>query len=109
MAEFTAAQRKDLRRLVDVAYERELSEALGALEESFREWRCGSINAYDLSQVIHEFHDGSARDLWVTYNRLKPDVLVAHALARGILTAKDVAPGIRDALQSEIAYYSAES
>jgi hypothetical protein len=109
MAEFTAAQRKHLRRLVDVAYERELRKELGALEESFHQWRSGSINAYDLSQVIHEFHDGSARDLYVTYNRLKPDVLVARALARGVLTETDVAPGIRDALQSQIEYYSAES
>jgi hypothetical protein len=109
MAEFTAAQRKELRRLVDVAYERELSEELGALEQSFHQWRSGSINAYDLSQAIHEFHDGPARDLYVNYNRLKPDVLVARALARGVLTEKDVAPWVRDALQSQVAYYSAES
>jgi hypothetical protein len=90
MAEFTAAQRKDLRRLVELAYERELNEELGALEESFHQWRCGSINAYDLSQAIHEFHDGPARDLYVRYNRLKPDVLVAHAFARGVLTERAV-------------------
>jgi hypothetical protein len=80
---------------------------LGALEESFRQWRCGVINAYDLSQAIHEFHDGPARDLYVSYNRLKPDVLV-EAFARGVLTEKDVAPSIRDALQSQLAYYAAE-
>jgi len=108
MAEFTAAQRKDLRRLAELAYERELNEELGALEESFHQWRCGSINAYDLSQAIHEFHDGPARDLYVRYNRLKPDVLVAHAFARGVLTEKDVALSIRDALQTQIAHYVAE-
>lgn len=108
MAEFTAAQRKDLRRLVELAYERELSEELGVLEESFHQWRCGSINAYDLSQAIHEFHDGPARDLYVSYNRLKPEVLVARAFAHGVLTEKDVVPSIRDALQSLIAHYAAE-
>ena len=108
MAEFTAAQRKDLRRLAELAYERELNEELGALEESFHQWRCGSINAYDLSQAIHEFHDGPARDLYVSYNRLKPDLLVARAFARGVLTENDVAPSIRDALRSQIAHYGAE-
>jgi hypothetical protein len=108
MAEFTAAQRKDLRRLVELAYQRELGEELGALEASFHQWRCGSINAYDLSEAIHEFHDGPARNLYVSYNRLKPDVLVARAFARGVLTEKDVTPSIRDALQSQIAHYAGE-
>jgi hypothetical protein len=44
----------------------------------------------------------------VNYNRLKPDVLVARAFARGVLTEKDVASSIRDALQLQIAHYVAE-
>lgn len=108
MAEFTAAERRSWDDWSTWLKERELSKELGALEESFHEWRRGSINASDLSQVIHEFHDGSARDLYASYDRLKPDVLVARALAHGVLTETDVAAGIRVALRSQIAYYSAE-
>jgi len=105
MDHFGKAQRKELRRLAAVAYERELGTALAALEAQFREWHTGKIDVHDLSDVIHQFHNGVARDLYVTYTRLEPQVAVAQAVARKVLRDDDVPPTFREALQSLIAFY----
>ncbi len=60
---FTKSERKELRRLAGLAYERELAKALEALEESFGQWRKKKISAFELSDCIHKFHNGTARNL----------------------------------------------
>ena len=99
------AQRKELRRLAELAYERELSTALAALEAQFHEWHAGKLNVHELSDVIHQFHNGVARDLYVTYTRLQPRVAVAQAVGRKILRYDELPPTLREALQSLIAFY----
>ena len=99
------AQRKELRRLAGVAYERELGSALAALEVQFREWHAGKLNVHELSDAIHAFHNGVARDLYVTYTRLEPRVAVAQAVARKVLRGDEVPPALREALQSLIVFY----
>src|SRR2546425_9754607 len=105
MDSFGKAQRKELRRLTMVAYERQLGTALAALEVLFGEWHSGKIDVHELSDSIHQFHNGVARDLYVTYTRLEPWVAVAQAVARKTLRDDEVPPTLRDALQSLIAFY----
>jgi len=92
---FTKAERRKLRELANLAYERDLTDALRELAADFAAWKGKSINAFDLSDSIHEFHDGAARDLWSLYNHLKPPMIVAGALERGVLTSKDVPASLR--------------
>ena len=97
---FTKTERRKLRELAGLAYERELSEALRELATDFAAWKGKSINAFDLSDSIHEFHNGVARDLWSLYNQLKPPMIVAGALERGVLTSKDVPAPLRAKLNA---------
>jgi len=106
MAPLTAEQRKELRRLAELAYERELSAELGVLESHFGKWRQGEIDPFELSDAIHQFHQGPARDLYVANAGPKPEALVARALAREVLAEDEVPQAIREALQSMIAYYA---
>jgi hypothetical protein len=106
MDSFDRGQRKELRRLAGLAHERELSAALTALEARFDQWRAGTLDAHGLSDAIHQFHDQSARDLYVTYTRLTPEIAVAQAIARGIIRADEVPTTICDALQPVIAFYA---
>jgi len=99
------AQRKELRRLAALAYERELSSALAALEAQFHEWHAGKLDVHELSDAIHQFHNGVARDLYVTYTRLEPRVAVAQAVGRKILRDDEVPPTLREALRSLITFY----
>jgi len=48
-------QRRRLRELAELAYERELSRELSDLEAEFGRWRSGETNAFDLSEAIHGF------------------------------------------------------
>ena len=57
---FTRLERKELRRLGGVAYERELAKALTSLEEDFKRWMKNKITAFELSELIHKFHNGVA-------------------------------------------------
>lgn len=90
--------KKELRRLNGVVYERELGKELGAIEELFRTWRRGDINAFDLEQKIHEFHQGPARDL---SNRFQPDLSDLHA-ARAIVDGTLAQGEVSDAALREL-------
>jgi hypothetical protein len=105
MDSFGKAQRKELRRLTGVAHARELGTALAALEAELQEWHARKLDVHELCDAIHQFHNGVARDLYVTYTRLEPRVAVAQAVARMILRDDEVPPVLRAALQSLITFY----
>lgn len=87
---FTKSEWTRLRSLVNRAYERELKEALADVMIGVDDLRAERINVFDLSDLIHQFHNSVARDLWKFYNGLEPPMLVASALERGYLEAKEV-------------------
>ncbi|OGO09630.1 MAG: hypothetical protein A2Y61_03000 [Chloroflexi bacterium RBG_13_60_13] len=97
--------RAELRELVDTAHDRELGLYLSHLETHFTEWRNGQIGAGELSDLIHEFHDGWARAVYKTYSILKPDQLVARALGIGLLRPDEVSEVLRQKLSDAIAYF----
>jgi len=50
--ELTKAQRRRLRELGGIAYERDLSGELAKLESEFKRWRGGQISPFELSDTI---------------------------------------------------------
>jgi hypothetical protein len=44
--------------MATLAHERELSLALNGLRDKFDEWRVGKRTCWELSDDIHQFHDG---------------------------------------------------
>lgn len=95
---FTKQEKKELRRLTALAYERELAKALGALEESFRQWKKNKISTFELSELIHKFHNGIARDLWSFYETGHTELCVRHALDENIISKTEVRPNILEKL-----------
>jgi len=77
---FTKLERKELRGLIGLAYERELAKALEQLERNFRQWRKKKITAFELSDFIHQFHKGISRDLWSFYTSGHNEMIVARQL-----------------------------
>jgi hypothetical protein len=96
---FTKLERKELRRLAWLAYERELSKALEALEESFGQWRKKKISVFELSEFVHKFHNGVARDLWSFYETGHTELSVRHAIAEEIILKREVSTGILEKLR----------
>ena len=86
----TKGQRRKLRELGGIAYERDLSEHLGRLEGEFRRWRAGEIDPFALAEAIHQFHQGPARELFSTYGTSNLDFAIAHAIHRGVLMQEEV-------------------
>jgi len=101
----TKAERKELRRLAWTAYDRELASELGLLEAKFVAWRQGGVDPHELSDAIHEFHDGPSRDLFVFYTRMDPTVAVARAVARGILREGEVPAATLRKLAPQVQFY----
>jgi|KBSSwiStaDraftv2_1062776.scaffolds.fasta_scaffold252585_1 hypothetical protein len=83
-------QRRRLRELAELAYERELSRELSDLEGEFSRWRSGETNAFDLSEAIHAFHQGAARELFSRYGRSSQELVVARAIHDGIISRDEV-------------------
>ena len=95
----TKGQKRELRRIIGLAYERELSAKLSELEEQFRRWRAGEIDAHDVSQAIHEFHQGAAREIWSRYNG--GDLLLTAMIAvhGGTVAEHEVASGMLELIR----------
>lgn len=82
----------EIRRLAALAHERLLAAELTRLEERFVEWRAGGIDTFELSSLVHRFHEGQVRQLWITFNTnsiLTLEVLVGEALQDGTLLAEE--------------------
>ena len=97
----TKANKRKLRQLAGVAYERELCAELAKLEVEFTRWRAGEIDPFELSDRIHRFHDGPSRDLYVRYTRVPPSQTVASALALQILQEEEVPSEVREQLAKQ--------
>lgn len=102
--EFTKAQRRRLRELGAIAYERDLSTELSKLESEFGRWRAGEIDAHELSDHNHRFHQGPARKLFSEYDRSNFAFAVAHAIHRGSITVEEAGPGAIEMLRVQLAF-----
>jgi hypothetical protein len=83
--------KKALRSLVGLAHEIELTRALEGLYEDFLRWKSGEIDSFELSDCVHQFHDGPNRDIYLRYtSRLDLRFLVQHALEEGLIQKTSV-------------------
>jgi hypothetical protein len=101
--DLTKAQKRRLTELGSIAYERDLSAELGKLESEFESWRAGRLDAFDLAQAIHRFHQGPARELFSKYQSEVIEFAVAHAIARGILSVEEAGPEMMALLGGHVA------
>lgn len=98
--------KKALREYTGKAYEAELRKELEALSAKFDEWKAGKLDNFDLTEVIHKFHNGPARELYTKYNYSPPlEMLVAQAIVTGLLKKEDIRPEVLEYLSNAIAFY----
>lgn len=104
---------KRIRRLIreysSLAYEAELRLALQSLAKKFDTWRSGELSSFDLSDAIHEFHDGTSRDLWKSYNLGQAEWALARAVHSGALDRAVVPPELLDHLGPYFEFLEEES
>ena len=90
---------KRLRTLALLAYERDLSRCIGAVQNQITAWRGGEITVWDVEQTIHEFHDKIARGLYRSYAQTDSITAVAFGVAQGVITLEDVPEEERGRIQ----------
>lgn len=86
-------RKKRLRQLAAIAHGRELTNALQALHQQFGEWQAQKIDAFELSDRIHQFHQQTAREIWKLYvnaDHNQAALLVSRALRLKLLAADEV-------------------
>ena len=92
----------DLREWANEAWESELHDALEGLFEDFCRWADNGYSSRELSERIHEFHDGTSRELYKRYAGLPAIVAVARAIAIGAIDETALSPSLQEKLADEI-------
>ena len=64
------------------------------------------ISCFELSDLIHKFHQGPSREIWKTYTYLDPDMAVSRAIALGILKKEEIPENLLDALNLKIEFFA---
>jgi hypothetical protein len=83
-----------LREAMGEAYRRELDRELEKLAEEFARWRRGEMSPFELSDRIHQFHQGPNRELFARYTAGNSLLLlqVAGAVRQGVLRLEEIHP-----------------
>ena len=93
MKGYRSCRRRSSGKLAVRAHEEELRRALAPLAEAFRGWEQCRVSSFELSDLIHDFHQGPARELYARYAlRGRGNLTMASAVARGVLGRRDVPP-----------------
>jgi hypothetical protein len=103
---YTKAQKKKLRELAGIANERELDQEMEKLYQNFENWRGGKISCFELSDLIHTFHQGASREIWKKYTYSDPDSAVSRAVALGLLKKEEISKDLLDILDSKIEFFA---
>ena len=108
-SKFSKSERALLRELVGEAWDAELREVLLELYEEFGKWADDGMSSLELSDKIHEFHNGISRELYGRYTTLDSDTLVSRAIALGLLEEEVLGDELLSKLASEIEFFREKS
>lgn len=98
----TKSERALLRELTGESWETELGEELEKLFENFTQWADHGMSALELSERIHEFHNGPSRELYSLYSGADSAMVVARAIAMGLLDEQSLTDELRSKLAEQI-------
>ena len=64
-----------------------------------------SLSSGELSEIIHRFHQGPARELWVRYNSSHLEMPVAFAITTGVLARDTIPAELLEHLAGALRFY----
>jgi len=98
--------KKQVREWCSVAYERELGAELKKLHDSFHAWEHGKLNCFDLSDLIHHFHDDTARELYKTYVMFADDWSnLKRAVGLGLVSEQELSAELLELVRKDTKPY----
>jgi hypothetical protein len=105
MADAPKRIKRLLREYAEAAHEEELRRALLPVSEGFKRWERGKLGSGELSEIIHQFHQGPARELWVRYNTPYLEMVVAFAITTGVLGRNTIPGELLEHLAGAMRFY----
>ena len=102
---WTRNQRRELRDLQGIAWERELTGALEELQKDFQSWNNGDISPFELNDRIHCFHNGPSRQLFNTYSGSLDTLWLDQVITRGVIEESEVSEGLLAIFRAGIERY----
>src|SRR3990172_1874377 len=75
---------------------------LASLADAFDQWKEGKVSSDQIHDMIHEFHQGSSRELFSRYNPKMHESTIAHAIVAGIFDRNKVPPELLEHLANLI-------
>ena len=105
MADTPKRIKRLLREQAGQAHEEELRRALVPVAVAFKRWERGELGSAELSDIIHRFHQGPARELFSRYNNPYMDLAVANAITVGVLDRQTIPAELLDHLARALAFY----
>lgn len=96
MQELPKPVRKKLRDLVGIAHERALRRAFDEVAGDFDRWRRGELNSFDLTERVHRFHNGPAREIYNRFEYRNSTLLfvVGGAVGEGLIAKEEIPPDV---------------
>ena len=89
--EFTKSEKRRIRELAALAWERELRSELTSIGDAINRMTDDQMSPHDVNNLIHKFHDGISRELFNRFSSNKPWLAVCRAHYDGVLTDADIA------------------
>jgi hypothetical protein len=66
------------------------------------------LGSGELSEIIHRFHQGPARELWIRYNTPHLEMAVAFAITTGVLGRETIPAELLEHLAGALRFYEEE-
>jgi len=105
MADIPKRLKRLLREYLGKAHEAELRQALTSLAEAFKQWEQGEIDSFELNGLIHRFHQGPGREIYLHYDTRHPEPQVAQAIVHGLIDRATVPAELLEYLAKSIKVY----
>ena len=75
------------------------------VSEAFKRWERGELGSGELSEIIHRFHEGPARELRVRYDTSHLEMPVAFAITTGVLPRETIPGELLEHLAGALRFY----
>jgi methylase of polypeptide subunit release factors len=100
---------KRIKRLVRewaaIAHDRDLGKALNELRAQFERWGRGEINTFELNDLVHQFHQGTSREIWTRYETRHLEPAIASAVVAGVLRKEELPAELLQHIAGLIEFY----
>ncbi len=98
----TKSERRHVQELAGLAWERQLRDEIGTVGDAIREMEADKLCPHEVNDIIHRYHNGASRDLYMRYSDSLPWFALCRAYFDGVITDDDLSH-TSDNLRSGIA------